>query len=128
MAREEVINYLMNISYQLGTTSIEYLSEKDGEKMREAIKALEQEPCEDAISRQAVLDKEVYTETSDGWTGWTVDVNDIKELPPVTPAEKVGHWIEKDGNWYCSECDCLAEEWLEKPTYKYCSECGAKMG
>lgn len=39
----------------------------------------------------------------------------------------IGLWIEKDGNWYCSKCGCLAEEWLEKPTYKYCSECGAKM-
>ena len=64
--------------------SVEYLTEKDGEKMREAIKALEQEPCdvfdeygnykypsdveltepntatsmpcEDAISRQAAID------------------------------------------------------------------------
>ena len=66
---------------------------KDFKEIMEDIKKLppvKPEPCEDAISRQAVLDKEVYTETSDGWTGWTVDVNDIKALPPVMPEQK---WI-----------------------------------
>ena len=49
MTKEEAKKYLMDISYQLGTMSIEHLSEKDGEKMREAINTLEQEPSEDAI-------------------------------------------------------------------------------
>lgn len=44
MIREEAKGYLMNISYQLGNMSVIYLSDKDGEKMREAIGALEQEP------------------------------------------------------------------------------------
>lgn len=44
MTREEAIEFLTKISYVLGTISVEYLSEKDGEKMREAIKVLEQEP------------------------------------------------------------------------------------
>lgn len=44
MTREEAIEFLTKISYALGTMAVEYLSEKDGEKMREAIKVLEQEP------------------------------------------------------------------------------------
>lgn len=44
MTREETIEFLTKISYVLGTMAVEYLSEKDGEKMREAIKVLEQEP------------------------------------------------------------------------------------
>ena len=44
MTEEEAIEFLTKISYALGTMAVEYLSEKDGEKMREAIKALEQEP------------------------------------------------------------------------------------
>lgn len=42
-------------------------------------------PCEDAISRDAVLEKAGYTETEEGWCGYTVDVEYIKSLPPVTP-------------------------------------------
>lgn len=44
MTREEARKFLIDISYALGNMSVEYLTEKDGEKMREAIKALEQEP------------------------------------------------------------------------------------
>ena len=43
MMKEEAIEFLTKISYVLGTIAVEYLSEKDGEKMREAIKVLEQE-------------------------------------------------------------------------------------
>ena len=55
-----------------------------------AIKTLQQAPCEDCISRQAVLDKAVYTETEEGWSGMTVDVKDIESLPSVTPQQKIG--------------------------------------
>lgn len=44
MTREQAIEILTKISYALGTMAVEYLSEKDGEKMREAINVLEQEP------------------------------------------------------------------------------------
>ena len=99
------------------------------------IKALEQEPCEDAISRNAVLEKAVYTETEEGWCGYTVDVDYIKSLPSVTSEPKTGHWIEKDGfdgdTYYdCSEC---GESWttIEGNPWnngmKYFPNCGAKM-
>ena len=70
---------------------------------RDAIKALEQEQCTDAISRQDVLEKAVYTETEEGWYGYTVDVEYIKSLPSVTPQPKTGHWIPvgwiPNGRW-----------------------------
>lgn len=44
MTREEAKAFLTDISYDLGTVGMEYLSVKDGEKMREAIETLEQEP------------------------------------------------------------------------------------
>ena len=40
MTKEEAEKYLIDISYTLGNMGIEYLTEKDGEKMREAIKDL----------------------------------------------------------------------------------------
>ena len=42
MTKEEAKSFLIAISYDLGNMAVEDLSEKDGEKMREAIKALEQ--------------------------------------------------------------------------------------
>ncbi len=58
-----------------------------------AIKALEQQPCEDAISRQAVLDgvdryiyKSQSTGTQDDFYSFAELV--VKELPSVTPKSK----------------------------------------
>lgn len=51
------------------------------EAVKKAIKALEQEPCDDAISRQAAIDACL--------SGWNKDykeiVEEIRTLPPVTP-------------------------------------------
>ena len=90
-------------------------------------KYAEQEPCEDAVSRQAVLN-EFY------------DVKNlyerIKQLPSVRPQEpKIGYWSkfgEKWGGtqaWECSICknhyDIHAV--YTKIPYNYCPNCGAKM-
>lgn len=60
------------------------------------IKALEQQPCDDAISRQEVLDMAITIKTDD-YSGNeimdVVDIDDVKALPPVTPQSKTGRWI-----------------------------------
>ena len=77
------------------------------------IKLLEQEPCGDAISRQAVQDyiakylsQYLYNDVREA-----VEVIDeyIGELPSVTPQPKTGHWIpvseklpDKEGYYLCS--------------------------
>ena len=93
-----------------------------------AIKALEQEPCEDAISRQAVLEKAVYTETEEGWWGYTVDVEYIKSLPPVNPEPNTGHWIIHPKGIYAHLiCDkCLSNAPYDCRT-NYCPNCGRRM-
>ena len=58
-----------------------------------AFKALEQEPCDDAISRQAVLDKKELVELEDGQSFYCISPEDIETLPPVTPQPKTGNWI-----------------------------------
>lgn len=101
------------------------------------IDTLEQEPCTDAISRQAVL------EVIDFYDGqnqqhFTVDNlrDDIENIPPVTPAEKVGQWIFHEsfdnGHKNCNECiECSqCHTWLGHDCYAktpYCPICGAKM-
>ena len=50
------------------------------------LEALEQEPCEDAISRKAVLDMTTAIRTSDySRIIEVVDIDDVKALPSVKP-------------------------------------------
>ena len=83
-----------------------------------------QEPCEDAISRQAVLEaiRKCHCEE---WVKADIGAP-IEALTSVTPAEKVGRWIEHSdgiGEWWeCSQCGAHGGEGM-----KYCMFCGAKM-
>lgn len=89
----------------------------------------EQEPCEDCISRQAVLDLIADYDLSMGQV-----VKCIHALPPVTPQPKTGHWIEcmprgtEEWSYKCSECNF----WKYKKTinlskFKFCPNCGCRM-
>lgn len=93
---------------------------------------LEREFCEDAISRQAVIDT-IFAECS----GVKLDIDfakvlllqrAIKSLPPVTPLsqeKKTGHWITKSHGFppeptsVCSECGFDRDFFI----YSMCSEC-----
>ena len=131
MTREEIM--------QLNT---DYLNGCESEhKMNELFSyALEQQPCGDAISRQAVLDmlEDINAETEGVGFYYEHYVEYIKNLPPVTPQQKYGKWIrwyeQKENDWCieniphckCSECgkeyDPHSSQFI-----KYCNECGAKM-
>ena len=136
MTKEEAIEFLTEISYALGNMSVEYLSEKDGEKMRDAIKILEQQPCDDCISRQAV--EEMIKAEMPERGMWEIEgdkegdkeketvcevcvdlMQKLSELQPVTPQPKTWKWevceVVDFGDW--------------KGTEKYkCSKCGEKVG
>ena len=88
MTREEAITNLNMICIAFVDPVTREQRKLINDTFKIAIEALEKEPCEDAISRDAVLKKAVYTETEDGWCGYTVDVDYIKSLPPVTPCKK----------------------------------------
>ena len=106
-----------------------------------AIKALEQEPCEDAISRNAVCDyiaefvnNEYSTQTECDMVDYMID--GIQHLPSVNPQEpKTGHWIaideEPHEDYECDKCGYTISTFtanIEPHTeYKYCPNCGAKM-
>ena len=97
-----------------------------------AVKALEQEPCTDAISRQAVLERAINAPIAKVMTEdkviyrKIVFADEIENIPPVTPAEKVGHWIDhQEDRWIyakCSECETIHDT-----RTNYCPNCGAKM-
>lgn len=95
-----------------------------------AIKALEQEPCEDCISRKDALlikysggylhDELLYVQSR--------EVREhIENLPPVTPAREKGEWEVAIGydpkrSFMCNRCMNMACE-----TTPYCPYCGAEM-
>lgn len=106
----------------------------------------------DAISRQAVLDTIVQcTNCGDedtlreyvlkhsldnGWTGGILEALDaVKDLPPVQPEPKEGHWIPHEspdgGEQYeCSRCGVLWEFTDGTPEDNeayFCPKCGTKM-
>jgi hypothetical protein len=103
----------------------------------------EQEPCEDAISREAALEA-VLTRVPD-FCGSDEDGNliyrnetasYIRNLPSVTPKPKTGRWFYDKSieNWRCSECKetpktmgyCGSANFMVEH-FKFCNHCGAKM-
>lgn len=96
-----------------------------------AIKALEQEPCIDAISRQAVMDLPKNTERD--FFGkiieQSINIEYIKALPPVNPTEKVGRWITDRCDMYtCSKCNHTYTDLSgERYGMNFCPNCGSRM-
>ena len=133
MTRAEAINYLTST----GLTE---------EQVMKVVEALEQEPCEDAISRQVVLSMQYRIDDSATLsTRDVVNVDDIEDLPPVNPQPKTGHWKKmvevydlqqnrmlvpygyddaKFGNTPVYVCDCGCESTKNS---RFCPNCGAKM-
>ena len=91
-------------------------------------RVLEQYPCEDAISRQAVLD---INERHHGQMPNHVNHEiwkEIKAFPSVTPQQKMGRWIARKDEYgdVCEDvCSCCGKNGNYK--WKFCPNCGCKM-
>ena len=116
MTREEAINKVQGYL-------IDYLPIEDYEELDEIIKALEKESCEDAISRQSVLDYLKYLH------GEMSEEEFVKALPSVTPARPSGHWIDHSDEGYveCSNCGSATNCDGNIADLHFCFSCGAKM-
>lgn len=123
-----------------------YSPDEVAEALEMAIKALEAQPSEDCISRQAVIilideasemhpykvvgDSDTYSNYNQGWSDacdWLYA--NIEGVPSVTPERPKGKWTyignsKVNGLKICKCSVC------EKRTYgslKYCPNCGAEM-
>lgn len=88
-------------------------------------KALEQESCEDAVSRQAVdnLAWEYLTKATDENIAF---YEHFLDLPSVTPQKpKTGHWIDTGSGQKCSECGEI--QYGYDNFRHFCANCGTKM-
>lgn len=117
----------------------DYFSITDYNEVEEIMLALEQQPCEDCISRKAIINelklgyfnKDLQEGKNDpcvidAMIDWAIRA--VKRQPSTTPQQKMGRWITRtfmhDGEFYCDKCKCDSpynEKW------DYCPNCGAKM-
>ena len=125
MTREQVLINHIQEYLDSGMWQYEacYLNKND---LKVIIKALAQEPCEDCISRKAVLDV-IEREEFKGDA-----ISEIEKLSSVIPQPKTGHWINEilplplsDGSKECVRCSNCGLHY-DDVSY-YCPNCGAKM-
>ena len=140
MTREEKEELIRYLKYNLEIGADYLITDEDAV---EIIKALEQEPCDDAISRQVVMD--CFKKWQPYMATRLCDFEkELTALPPVTPQPKMGRWVEENINGgrkvFCSECGCTPpfEHVSSGDVYsangygvihktKFCPNCGAKM-
>ena len=129
MTREQAIKWLKTFKGNTGMTEL-------SQAFDVAIAALSAEPCGDAISRQAAIRTFLGKVHDDYPMLSDVMIGILEQLPPVTPKQRTGHWIQKPKyevtEWngldnftkvvICSEC----REWEDHKS-RYCPSCGAKM-
>lgn len=134
MTTEEAIEILSDVG------DINRCCEEDAEALDMAIKALEQQPCEDCISREAVKET-IFIQGSVekleiDFAKLLLLQRAIKALPSVTPQPKIGKWVAQDihnchTDFKCSACGYIHGfmHLYGKPTadYTYCPNCGARM-
>lgn len=138
MTKEEIVDGLEIYTIGRPLKNQVVITVQELQNFIDAIKVLEQEHCEDAISREEFIERykkwahiEFGNDVSDG----ALAIRVAKSLPPVAPKQKMGHWFiderpESDRGVICSNC--------EQPIFKYhkldcdyrpkyCPNCGAKM-
>ena len=151
MTREEAIDIIKSECYVFNPLNFDR-STMVNTALDMAVNALKQEPCEDVISRQAVIDalwKALYeyedktekqfleSEELDVYDWFQhrifvqnmsdIDRQTILNLPSVTPQPKIGRWVFKhnSSDIWCSCCNASYDETPQ--TFYYCPNCGAKM-
>ena len=94
--------------------------------LKMAIEGLDEEPCDDLISRKFMLKLGATCIAKKDGSGNLIAIRAIKELLPATMIRSKGRWIKTEKGetqrFTCSECS-----YHVKIRYHYCPNCGAKM-
>ena len=125
----------MNREEAIRTVETDYFLMEDYEKVKEIIKALEENPCIDVVSRQAVLNTldfadKALDEDRTVETYKELLIACYKDLPSVTHTQKLGRWIFVDKaheHARCSECGYGNIDLLDGKSHNYCPNCGSLM-
>lgn len=130
MTNEELKNMLFIIDTLLDDAITDSTRQKVKDKLTEvcklAMKALEQQPCEDCISRAyiAPIIEELEYDQIDNDYALSL-LSDIKNAPSVAPQRPKGKWIDDCGGIKCSCCGYSIDD--EHYAKAYCTNCGAEM-
>ena len=131
MTKEEILQTFSDINYAYNNCS-KY------DTLKRMLDELT-EPCEDAISRQAVINainQNCIWENEYNLTSSRIK-KAVESLPSVTPKQKMGRWIREKKHhkddfqefdyWdvRCSECG--ARKRIGWTNVRHCPMCGAKM-
>lgn len=148
MTKEQRLVLLKQIEEQIYVSSLESTLQDDLKSVaihsiiEEETERLEQEPCDECVSREAVED--AIAEYGDGVhgerLGYSVACEILSEVPSVTPQPKIGRWLHREimdyldknkvrhNHFMCEDCGFI-HDFIDGHTaqYKYCPSCGAKM-
>ena len=80
------------------------------------------ESCPDCVSRERV--NSILSFWRSQYDGIDRAIDDIKQLPSVTPTREHGEWVKISGLWVCSFCHNIAPR---ANAQKFCDSCGADM-
>lgn len=113
----------------------DYFPMEDYGKVEEIIKALEEKPCIDVVSRQAVLNTldfadKALDEDRTVETYKELLIACYKDLPSIAHTQKLGRWIFVDKaheHARCSECSYGNIDLLDGKSHNYCPNCGSLM-
>ena len=113
----------------------DYFPMEDYGKVEKIIKALEEKPCIDVVSRQAVLNTlnfadKALDEDRTVETYKELLIACYKDLPSVAHTQKLGRWIFVDKaheHARCSECDYGNVDLFDGKLHNYCPNCGSLM-
>ena len=128
MTREEAIS-------KVEGCLTDYSPMEDYGKVEEIIKALEENPCIDVVSRQAVLNTldladKALDEDRTVETYKELLIACYKDLPSIAHTQKLGRWIFVDKaheHARCSECSYGNIDLLDGKPHNYCPNCGSLM-
>ena len=120
MSREKILKYFKDINHAYNDCT-RY------DTLKRMLDEL-QEPCDDAISRQAVAQVLLkYAHRTEGKAFAEFLVSQINDLPSVTQQQRTGRWITshipESMLCECSECGFTCGAY----SFNYCPNCGCKM-
>lgn len=137
MTKEKILKTFEDINYVYNNCSMYYTLKYMLDELTE--------PCEDCISRQAVLDAFNLSEKTRKYGGdhsgydtmMLYEIQDVIEaLPSVQPIRPKGEWkktpraVMGEGYmWYCNKCEFEVYQDSSRPypSEKFCPHCGADM-